>query len=110
MAARLVCDGRIQAINHSVSSSKRTAQVAAATPTNSRIVSARQMVPALTPALLSARARARDVSMAAVAPTEAGAPVNPLEGEVSTLPHTIPYYTHLLYLTCILLSIGLLAL
>lgn len=80
MAARLVCDARIQATS-TVASSKRAAQAVNAAPIKAFSAHKCKAAPAFAPTLLSTRAR--DVTMRSVAPVEAGAPVNPNVGTVS---------------------------
>lgn len=80
MAARLVCDARIQA-TPTVASSKRPAQAVNAAPMKAFSAPLRHAAPAFAPTLLSNRAR--DVTMRSVAPVEAGTPVNPNVGTVS---------------------------
>jgi hypothetical protein len=82
MAARLVCDARIQATSP-VASSKRAAHAVNTAPIKALIAPLRKAAPAFAPTLLSTRAR--DVTMRSVAPVEAGAPVNPNVGAVSIL-------------------------
>ena len=81
MAARLVCDARIQA-TATAASSKRAAQAVNAAPMMTFSAPLRKSAPAFAPTLLSTRAR--DVTMRSVAPVEAGAPVDPNVGTVST--------------------------
>jgi hypothetical protein len=81
MAARLVCDARIQATS-TVASSKRAAQAVNAAPIKAFSAPLRKAAPVCAPTLST---RARDVTMRSVAPVEAGAPVNPNVGTVSIL-------------------------
>ena len=81
MATRLVCDARVQASSTAISS-KRAAQAVTVAPIMARNASLRQAAPTFGTAMRSNRAR--DVAMRAVAPVEAGKPVDPNVGTVST--------------------------
>ena len=81
MAARLVCDARIQTTS-TVASSKRAARAVNVAPMKTFSAPLCHAAPAFAPAFLSTRAR--DVTMRSVAPVEAGTPVNPNVGTVSS--------------------------
>ena len=82
MATRFACDARIQP-TCTAASSKRAVQAVNAAPLNVRKTVLRQSISTFTPVLRSSRAR--DVAMSAVAPVEAGAPVDPEVGTVSPI-------------------------
>lgn len=77
-----MCDARVQATNTAVSS-KRAAQAVNTAPIVIRNACLRPVAPAFGSVLRTNRAR--DVAMRAVAPVEAGKPVDPNVGTVRNL-------------------------